>query len=396
MNKNKYGVILYKDTVNLGDDIQTYAATKFLPRVDYVIDRESISSFTPKKEEKVKTIMNGWYNHDKTQFLISPYIDPLFISMHFSANDLILKPGYSFLDGYAKKIMSKYRIGCRDKNTLSTLKKIGYKDVYFSSCLTTTINPVGHKKEQDYVVAVDMNPKIVNHLREITDMKIIETTHWLIANDDMTYDKKLKVIDQFDKASTEERKKMVEKHSKLSFEERMKLVEKQLVLYQNAKLVITDRIHVGLPCLGLNTNVLLIYYEYNKDRIETFKEFLPNCTEEEFLQMSKKDLSKIKNKSAYKRYREQLIKDIEDFVKEETITNDVPKIEIFKNTNLKREEYIKGLYLEKIESLKEENKRLKDENQKLAKEKEFFDKIRYSKSWKLIGKYYENKVKKSK
>ena len=94
MKNNKYGIILYKDTVNLGDDIQTYAAYKLLPKVDYEIDREEISYFIPQKTEKVKVIMNGWFNHDKTKFLIPPYIDPLYISMHFSENDLVLVPGY--------------------------------------------------------------------------------------------------------------------------------------------------------------------------------------------------------------------------------------------------------------------------------------------------------------
>ena len=128
---NKYGLVYYKNTDNLGDDIQTYAASRFLPQIDYIIDREKISYFVPYTEERVKTIMNGWYNHDKTNFLISPYIEPLFESVHFSANDLLLSRGYTYLEGYAKEVMSKYKIGCRDTNTLNILKKLGYKDVYF-------------------------------------------------------------------------------------------------------------------------------------------------------------------------------------------------------------------------------------------------------------------------
>ena len=37
----KYGLLYYKDTVNIGDDIQTYAARRFLPHIDYYIDREA-------------------------------------------------------------------------------------------------------------------------------------------------------------------------------------------------------------------------------------------------------------------------------------------------------------------------------------------------------------------
>ena len=38
----KFGVVIHKPTMNLGDDIQTYAAAKLLPHVDYQIDREYI------------------------------------------------------------------------------------------------------------------------------------------------------------------------------------------------------------------------------------------------------------------------------------------------------------------------------------------------------------------
>lgn len=395
MKKNKYGIIYYNETCNLGDDIQTYAVYRHLPKVDYYIDRESLSYFVPNKEEKVKVIMNGWFNHDKTQIVPSPYIDPLYISIHYSANDLLLKPGYTFLDGYAKEVMNKYKIGCRDKHTLEQLKKLNYKDLYFSSCLTTTLDPIGKKKEEDYIVVVDMNPKIVEHLKSITDMKIVETTHWLFLNNNMSYEEKLKRIDEFDKGDPKKRREIMKNHIKLSFSERMKMVEKQLKLYQNAKLVITDRIHVGLPCLGLKTNALLIYYDYNSDRIETFKELLTNCTEEEFFKLTKEDLLKIKNKNNHLKYREKLLKDINKFIEEESTKEALPKVEQYKQY-IKREEYIKNLYNEKIEELKKENTKLKEENKKYKEELDFFTKIKYSKSWKIIGKMYEKKSKKTK
>ena len=34
----KFGVVIHKPTMNLGDDIQTYAAAKLLPHVDYQIE----------------------------------------------------------------------------------------------------------------------------------------------------------------------------------------------------------------------------------------------------------------------------------------------------------------------------------------------------------------------
>ncbi len=403
MKEEKYGIILYKDSVNLGDDIQTYAAYKLLPKVDYIIDREKISYFVPETKEKVKVIMNGWFNYDKTQFLISPYIDPLFVSLHLTAIGNICE-GYDFLDNYAKKILSNYRIGCRDKHTLEQLKSMGYKNIYFSGCLTTTIKPIKNleKPKKDYIVVVDMKPEIVEHLKKITNLKVVETTHWnIFHNKKSSYKEKQKLIDKFNNGSEEVKKEMVKEHAKLSLEERMKIAEKQLELYQNAKLVITDRIHVGLPCLGLNTPCLLIYYEKNKDRVETFKDYLKNCTEEEFMQMESKDLIKIKNSKAFIKKRDNLLQSVKDFIEKETESCDaLPSTDSFKSLNIEREEYIKNLYYgalkqlnEKNEVVSEENKNLREENIVLREEKELFDKIRSSRSWKLIGKYYEIRAK---
>ncbi len=386
----KYGLLMYKDTANLGDDIQSYAVYRHLPKVDYLIDREAISSFCPEKKESVKVVMNGWFNHNKDEFLISPYIDPLFISMHFTANDLILKPGYTFLTGYAKEIMEKYKIGCRDKNTNELLKSLGYKNTYFSSCLTTTIDPIGEKKDEGYIVAVDMKPQIVDYLKNITGKKVIETTHWLFIKDGTPYEEKIKKINAYDKSTDEKRKNFVKEHSELSIEERMKIVEKQLKLYQNASLVVTDRIHVGLPCLGLNTNVLLIFYDYNADRIETFKEFLTNCTEDEFYQMTKEQLLSIKNSNHYQKYRENLEKTVEEFIKEKSkVDLLLPDIDVFKNIILKRENYKKELYIEKIQALENENKKMK-------KDFDYYQKVKNSKSFKILNKIYQKKAQKNK
>ena len=36
----KYGLVVFKETTNLGDDIQSYSIKKMLPQVDYYIERE--------------------------------------------------------------------------------------------------------------------------------------------------------------------------------------------------------------------------------------------------------------------------------------------------------------------------------------------------------------------
>lgn len=73
----KYGLIYYKNTHNLGDDILSYVGKKFLPKVDYYIDREHLDVFIPDEKEYVATIANGWFLHYCYTFQPSPYIYPL-------------------------------------------------------------------------------------------------------------------------------------------------------------------------------------------------------------------------------------------------------------------------------------------------------------------------------
>ena len=71
----KFGVVIHKPTMNLGDDIQTYAAAKLLPHVDYQIDREYISDFKSENDEPVAVIMHGGCGKNGTgrlQTVLSP------------------------------------------------------------------------------------------------------------------------------------------------------------------------------------------------------------------------------------------------------------------------------------------------------------------------------------
>ena len=130
----KYGLILYNLTDNLGDDILTYAAYKFLPRVDYVIDRENIDTFIPNEKDYVAAIFNGWFLHNKFNWPPSEYIYPLFIGIHFSPNQR-WGIGDEYLDGLGKEYLKKYEpIGCRDEDTLKKMKERNI-EAFFSGCL---------------------------------------------------------------------------------------------------------------------------------------------------------------------------------------------------------------------------------------------------------------------
>ena len=77
----KYGALKFTST-NIGDEIQSIAAQRFLPNVDYYIFREQLSKFS--SDEKVKLIMNSWYMWKPKNLPSKDCIDPLLISMFFN------------------------------------------------------------------------------------------------------------------------------------------------------------------------------------------------------------------------------------------------------------------------------------------------------------------------
>ena len=52
---NNLTTIKLPDVENIGDDIQSYAAIRFLPKIDYYIEREKLDLFLPSKKEQVIT-----------------------------------------------------------------------------------------------------------------------------------------------------------------------------------------------------------------------------------------------------------------------------------------------------------------------------------------------------
>ena len=58
--KYSYGVLKYS-SINIGDEIQSIAAMRFLPDIDEYVHREHICDFKPVHGEKTKIIMNAWW-----------------------------------------------------------------------------------------------------------------------------------------------------------------------------------------------------------------------------------------------------------------------------------------------------------------------------------------------
>ena len=305
----KYGLLYYKDTDNIGDDIQTYAQRQFLPKIDYLIDRESLNLFVPNEKENVATIMNAWYLHNKAAWPPSPYIKPLLISMHFSVNQK-LNGGDDYIRGEGKKYLQKHGpVGCRDEETVKRLNNIGIS-TYFSGCMTLTIKPFPNLERKDYICAVDVDDTILEKIKSATNREVKVITHSVNPEE-------IKVK---------------------SIEQRMKDVEELLKIYQQAHLVITSRLHTMLPNVALGTPVVLVHKEhYEKDRLETFLKYADSYVDTEFLKM---DISNIidnpkSNNEEYLKITNSLNQKCNEFIesceKEEyNNVTELPEIEEYK------------------------------------------------------------------
>ena len=143
-----------------------------MPRVDYLIERESLNLFVPEKKEYVATIMNVWYIHNKAAWPPCPYIKPLLTSMHFSVNPR-LNGGDDYIKGEGAEYLKKYGpIGCRDEETVKRLSSNG-----ISGCMTLTLKPFPNLERKDYICAVDVDSLTIEKIKSSTNREVKVITH---------------------------------------------------------------------------------------------------------------------------------------------------------------------------------------------------------------------------
>ena len=383
----KYGLLYYKDTGNIGDDIQSYAASKFLPKIDYMIDRENIEMFAPSKKEKVATIMNAWYIHDGFNFNISPYIYPLYTSVFFKYIEYYkgIEVGSDYLNRNVIKSLKNYGpVGCRDNHTKKMLNKLGVES-YFSGCLTLTLDKFSSVEKGNYIVVNGLSKDEIKYIKSKTKRKIIEFKQ-----------------DVKKKSFSDE-----------TWEERKKRVEDVLKLYQGAYMVITTKLHCSLPCLALETPVLLLYdtsCQENKDRIGSYLTYLNYINRNELKKVNIDFDKPKKNKTKYLELRKKLIEQCKNFVqtsKGKKHSELLPEIEyyleskkderntrkvVIKHLNLLQNKYCveKKDYEEEIRQLKNN---IGDLNYKYSELSRKYDLVINSKGWKILEKLRNFKLR---
>jgi len=247
----KFGLLSYTSTANLGDEIQSLAARRFLPRVDRLIDRERLHQLRSEDDTPYTMIMNGWFCHHAENWPPSPALRPLILSFHISpdpakAGGVGLKPVDILLSQSLKKYLQGFGpIGARDRPTLKRLQDAGVP-AYFSGCLTLTLPRPDVPREDDLIVVNDAPRELIEDLRKKTKKRILTTTHWNEATTDSA--------------------------------ERFSLAEGLLQTYARASCVITTRLHSALPCTAMGTPVLLIDTATDQHRFDGLHDFVRHCT----------------------------------------------------------------------------------------------------------------------
>lgn len=303
MEKYNYGAMILS-SINIGDEVQSRAAMRFLPRIDEFVHRETIKYFIPEnKENLTKVILNAWWMLKPQNFPPSKYIKPLLISMHIKK-----EIRNKFLTKEVKEYLIKNGpVGCRDLSTYKFLEENNIP-AYFSGCLTLTLQRNYNIKRQDYILCIDVPKEIEDNIRQRTNRKVVNISPLLSPY--------------------------------FLPKQRLEVAKLYLRLIHNAHCVVSTRLHAILPSLGLETPVLRIVpsgYELDiRGRIEGMEDFVQSVNEEDFIKTPNVyDFENPpQNRTAHLEFRNNLINKCKEFTgydnEKPTIEDDIdPLLEMF-------------------------------------------------------------------
>lgn len=241
MNK---GLLVYSNSNNIGDFIQSLAAAQYFDEIEYYIDRDYINDYSHLGD--IDLIFAGWFMHTphcgtyafedndvtKKKFIWCQChesgndlnwpppknINPVFVSFNISNENLLNAAG-------SKEYLIKHGpIGCRDYHTLEILQKHNIPS-FFSGCLTLTLKSKFKESDRTNKIYVVDCPVPDEYKDDENVEKIVHT-----------FSKK----ELFD----------------LTIQEKLDKAQELLDKYATAKLVITSRLHCMAPCLAFNTPII--------------------------------------------------------------------------------------------------------------------------------------------
>jgi hypothetical protein len=236
----RYGLLSYRGCGNLGDEIQSIAAERFLPHVDRYLDRDYLHAQAD-LPAPLLLIMNGWFTHHPEHWPPSDGIKPLFVAFHI-ASPAIAQPQHA---AYYRR---HEPIGCRDQLTLERLRAIGV-DAYLSGCLTLTLQNDSTTRTDDIYI-VDVAEPLQALIPEAVRRRAIHATHAV----------NLPAHLQRVLARSARRRVMMWWYEHAPFLRAWKFRRARALLdcYRRAGLVITSRLHCALPCIAFGTPVVVL------------------------------------------------------------------------------------------------------------------------------------------
>lgn len=281
---------------NIGDYVQSVASNQFVNPRDVIIEQEEADTFKSVDGRPCRLIMNGWFQWRAENWPPSEDVYPLLVSMHISPlreEQLLCPKGIEFLKKYSP-------VGCRDHYTEKLLNDHGIP-AYFSACVTLTLGKNYHIDENrrkgiyivdpyfsipslyndvdgklvlnedlfnEFIIEYSKHSDIINKLASKNFFKEYSPTGFLDrdANPYRPYYKATCFYKVYKQRFSDDLLLRAEyithwmdvDMANQTTEDLFDVAEGLVKKYASAELVITSRIHAGLPCLGMNTPVVFI------------------------------------------------------------------------------------------------------------------------------------------
>lgn len=249
----RYDIRTWNGKGNIGDCIQNIAVENLYREMGFSdneilkINRDDIHLYN---EQKVLLPMQGWFGNVHSVFSLnwSKYIHPVFLGFHLSESG---KCREKFVEEEIYERMKEFEpIGCRDRNTRDFLRQYGVC-AYFSGCMTLTFPKRKREPENGKIFIVDLVKEAEYILPDKIKLKSDRTiTHeYFFKNYPVSY------------------------YEAIEFEnETRKILER----YKNeARLVITSRIHCAMPCVAMGIPVIFIHKNLSDCRFDVLNGIIP-------------------------------------------------------------------------------------------------------------------------
>lgn len=236
---------------NLGDCMQTLGVENVYHKAGITdlafVNRDDIKEY---QGAPVKLVMQSWFGDYAGVFPLpwSDKITPVFIGFHLNT---INNTRERFVREKIHEKMKPYEpIGCRDRSTRDFLKSLGV-DAYFSGCMTLTFDKREIEPKNGKIFLVDPDRRVLKRLPENIKKECdTSITHFYYWNEYPVTEKGAKEFEQYARTVLNRYK-------------------------TEARLVITSKIHVAMPCVAMGIPVIFITTEPNNVRFDVLRGILP-------------------------------------------------------------------------------------------------------------------------